>query len=42
MGQTIINKTADPVLDKTLVDNAISNISTKENALHGLTKINNC
>ena len=35
MGQTIINKTADPVLDKTLVDNAISNISTKENALHG-------
>ena len=40
MGQTIINKTADPVLDKTLVDNAISNISTKENALGN--KINNC
>ena len=39
MGQTIINKTADPVLDKTLVDNAISNISTKENALHGEQKL---
>ena len=39
MGQTIINKTADPVLDKTLVDNAVSNISTKENALHGEQKL---
>ena len=39
MGQTIINKTADPVLDKTLVDNAISNISTKENALNGDQKL---
>lgn len=39
MGQTIINKKADPVLDKTLVDNAISNISTKENALHGEQKL---
>ena len=37
MGQTIINKTADPVLDKTLV--AQSNISTKENALHGEQKL---
>ena len=28
-GQTIINKTTDPVLDKTTVDEAINNISTK-------------
>ncbi len=39
MGQTIINKTVDPVLDKTLVDNAVSNISTKENVLHGEQKL---
>ena len=34
-GQTIINKTTDPVLDKTTVDEAINNISTKKSALHG-------
>ena len=35
MGQTIIDKTTDPVLDKNNIDEVISNINTKKSALHG-------
>ena len=37
MGQTIIDKTTDPVLDKNNIDEVISNI--KKSALHGEQKL---
>ena len=39
MGQTIIDKTTDPVLDKNNIDEVISNINTKKSALHGEQKL---
>lgn len=40
-GQTIIDKTNNPVLDKNTVDEAINNINTKISELHGEQKLAN-